>query len=125
MRISDWSSDVCSSDLPRLIAKNLETGDPLLERRVVQIGDACLDGVIEPLEARFRFGGLPLQRGDMLTAALGLILATAENAAKQLLQTVGVKQAFLDMVDHHIVELVHRYRAALAAGLAQIGRAHV
>ncbi|WLS09105.1 hypothetical protein Q9314_04850 [Shinella sumterensis] len=54
----------------------------------------------------------------MFTAALGLILAATEDAAKQLLQTGGIEQAILDMVDHHIVELVHGDRAALAAGLA-------
>ncbi|WP_245439454.1 hypothetical protein [Aminobacter sp. MSH1] len=45
---------------PRLIAENLQASDPLLQRRVVQIGNARLDGVIEPLETRFRFGRLPL-----------------------------------------------------------------
>ncbi|MDG5972165.1 hypothetical protein JAGODDHD_02927 [Sphingomonas paucimobilis] len=102
---------------PRLIAKNLKTGDALLERRVVQIGDACLDGVIEPLEARFRFGRLPLQRGDVFATAFRLILAATEDAAKQLLQPSGIEQAFLDMADHHIVELVHGDGASLAAGL--------
>lgn len=38
---------------PRLIADNLEAGYPFLQSRVIQIGDARLDGVIEPLEARF------------------------------------------------------------------------
>src|SRR3546814_17372798 len=28
MRISDWSSDVCSSDLSQFIARNLGIGDP-------------------------------------------------------------------------------------------------
>jgi len=41
---------------PGLIANNLETGDALLERLVVKVGDACLDGVVEALEAQFRFG---------------------------------------------------------------------
>ena len=44
---------------------------------------------------------------------IGLILAATENAAKQLLQTGGIEQAFLDMAGDHPVELVHRYRAAL------------
>jgi hypothetical protein len=38
---------------PGLIAENLEAGNTLLECRVVQIGNTRLDGVIEPLEARF------------------------------------------------------------------------
>ncbi|MET4898559.1 hypothetical protein RN629_15600 [Sphingomonadaceae bacterium jetA1] len=102
----------------RLIADDLEAGDALFERRVIQIGHTGLDGVVEPLEARFGFGRLPLQRGDMFAAALGLILAATKDAAKQLLQTGGIEQAVFDMVDDHIVELVHGDRSALAAGLA-------
>ena len=37
----------------RLIADGLEAVDAVLERRVVQVGDARLDGVVEALEARF------------------------------------------------------------------------
>ncbi|WP_245439452.1 hypothetical protein [Aminobacter sp. MSH1] len=54
----------------------------------------------------------------MFAAPLGLILAASKNAAKQLFQTVGIEQAVLDMIDHHVVELVHGDRAALAAGFA-------
>lgn len=102
----------------RLIADHLEAGDALGKRRVVQIGDAGLNGVVETLEAQFRFGRPALQFGDVLAAALSLIGATAENAAKQLLQPVGIEQPFLDMTDHHVVELVHGDRPALAAGFA-------
>src|SRR3546814_9027517 len=42
MRISDWSSDVCSSDLDRLPAEVLGQGD---------VGDFILGGVV-PLAAR-------------------------------------------------------------------------
>ncbi|WP_030540348.1 MULTISPECIES: hypothetical protein [Alphaproteobacteria] len=103
---------------PGLIADDLEAGDAFLERRVVKIGDARLDGVVEALEAQFRFGRAPLQFGDVVPATLGLIVATAEHGAKQVLQPVGIEQAFLDMPDHHSVELIHRDRAALAAGFA-------
>nr|WP_313393006.1 hypothetical protein [Sphingobium yanoikuyae] len=54
----------------------------------------------------------------MLASALGLILPATEDAAKQLLQPVGVKQAVLDMAGDHLIELVHGDRTALAAGLA-------
>jgi hypothetical protein len=37
----------------RLIADGLEAVDAVLERRVVQVGDARLDGVVEALEAGF------------------------------------------------------------------------
>lgn len=66
---------------PRLIANDLEAGDAFLERGVIEIGNACFDGVVEALEALFRFGGLTLQQGDMFTAAFGLIFAVAEDAA--------------------------------------------
>src|SRR5690606_36348703 len=67
---------------------------------------------------QFRFGRAPLQFGDVVPATLGLIVATAEHGAKQVLQPVGIEQAVLDMPDHHSVELIHRDRAALAAGFA-------
>ncbi|KPH62111.1 hypothetical protein ADT71_16135 [Novosphingobium sp. ST904] len=54
----------------------------------------------------------------MFASALGLILAAAEDAAKQRLQTGGIEQAVFDMIYYHIIELVHGDRAALAAGLA-------
>ncbi|WP_288948332.1 hypothetical protein, partial [uncultured Paracoccus sp.] len=76
----------------RLITDDLEIGYPLLESGIIQVRNAHLDGIIEPLEARFRFGGLPLQRRDVFAAALGLILAAAKDAAKQLLQTGGIER---------------------------------
>jgi hypothetical protein len=39
-----------------LITDGLGAVDAVFQRRVVQIGNARLDGVIEPLEAQFRFG---------------------------------------------------------------------
>ena len=39
----------------RLIADGLQAVDAILERRVVQVGDARLDGVVKALEARFGF----------------------------------------------------------------------
>src|SRR3546814_16143006 len=39
MRISDWSSDVCSSDLQNLIVETLRDGDP---REAVMRADALL-----------------------------------------------------------------------------------
>ncbi|WP_157693312.1 hypothetical protein [Granulibacter bethesdensis] len=62
----------------RLIAYDLKAGDALLERRVVQIGDACLDGVVEALEAHVRFDRSPLQFGDMLPTTPGLLVTAAE-----------------------------------------------
>ncbi|WP_374659718.1 hypothetical protein [Phenylobacterium sp.] len=68
-RVLKHSLRAVSIDLG-LIADHLEAVDAVLERRVVQIGHTCLDGVVEPLEAQFGFGGALVQLGDMLAAAL-------------------------------------------------------
>ena len=57
-----------------VIADGLEAVDAVLERRIVQIGDARFDGVIEALEASFRFRRATVQLGDMLALALGSLL---------------------------------------------------
>ena len=64
---------------PRLVADGLEAGDTVLEVRVVQVGDAALDGVVKPLEAEVGFGRPLVQFGDMLATALGALLPPVKN----------------------------------------------
>ena len=64
----------------RLVADRLEACDALLQRRVVEIGDAGLDGVIEPLQPQVGFGGALVQFGDVLAAALGALLPAVKDA---------------------------------------------
>src|SRR3546814_10596603 len=47
MRISDWSSDVCSSDLPRFVAEQREVAieEPFEQRRAFDIALAEAGGV--------------------------------------------------------------------------------
>jgi hypothetical protein len=52
----------------RLIADRLEACDALLQCRVVEIGDARLDCVIEPLQAQLGHGCALVQLGDVLAA---------------------------------------------------------
>src|SRR3546814_7266028 len=58
MRISDWSSDVCSSDLSALIALPADVSGPALERALQTILDrhdvlrARLDAATHQLEIR-------------------------------------------------------------------------
>jgi hypothetical protein len=54
----------------RLVANSLEVCDTLLQRWVVEIGDAGLDGVIEPLQAQVGLGCALIQLGDVLATAL-------------------------------------------------------
>src|SRR3546814_4982613 len=59
MRISDWSSDVCSSDLavrPDRIGKDVEASDLDQERCMADHGDT------EPVHARFRRHGRDVDR---------------------------------------------------------------
>ena len=69
-----------------LIADRLQAGDALLQRRVVQIGDAGLDGVIEPLEPQVGLGGALVQFGDVLAAALGALLAAVEHRGQHFFE---------------------------------------
>ena len=106
---------------PGLIADRLEAGDALLQRRGVEIGHAALDGVVEPLEPQVGLRGALVQFGKMLAAALGSLLPAIEHGCEDLLQPLRLKQAVFDMAGNEVVQLLHRDRAALAAGLALPG----
>ena len=99
-----------------LIADGLEAVDAVLERRVVQVGDAHLDGVVEALEPGFRFRCAPVQLGDVLAPALGPLLPPVKHRGEDGFQPVGLEQAFLQMAGDKIVQLIHRHRHALASG---------
>ncbi|MGB8364461.1 MAG: hypothetical protein WCE20_08030 [Rhizomicrobium sp.] len=104
-----------------LIANSLEAGDALFQRRVVQIGDTRLDGVIEPLKPQVGLRRALIEFGDMFAAAFGALLAAVEDGSEHFLQPLRLKQAVLDMAGDKVVELVHRDRTALAAGLTLPG----
>ncbi|HEY3917222.1 MAG TPA: hypothetical protein VGL83_05495 [Stellaceae bacterium] len=105
----------------RLVADRLEARDALLQPRVVEIGDAGLDGIIEPFESQAGFGRPLVQFGDVLAAALGSFLPAVENGRQHLLEPLRLKQPIGDVLGDQAVQPRHRYRAALAAGLALPG----
>src|SRR3546814_2476010 len=86
MRISDWSSDVCSSDLVRgtatdllLLAARLEDADTLFfQRRLVLTGDTELGLTVRNLLDRLPWEAVPLavriglNRGERLARAARL-----------------------------------------------------
>ncbi|NDV89561.1 hypothetical protein GTW51_23325 [Aurantimonas aggregata] len=67
---------------PGLIATGFETIDAVLERRVVQIGDARLDGVIEPLETQLGFGGALVELCDMFALTPAALLPPVEDGGE-------------------------------------------
>ena len=76
-----------------LVAYGLQTGDALLQRWVVQIGDTRLNGVVEPLQPQLRLDRPLVQFGNVLAATVGAFLTAVENGAKDFLQPFGLKQA--------------------------------
>src|SRR3546814_2555789 len=98
MRISDWSSDVCSSDLDRLT----------FDQRV-RIGPENLTLFYQPLAARVRAeGSVTMSVRDLIETA---ITKSDNTANDSLLRTVGgpdAVRAFIDKKD-----------------LGEIGRSHV
>lgn len=73
-----------------LIADRLKADDAFLERRIVQIGDAGLDCVIEPLQPQICFGRQLVQFGDMFAPALGPLLATVEDRGQHFFEAFGL-----------------------------------
>src|SRR3546814_4189227 len=68
MRISDWSSDVCSSDLVGRFLETLETEVPHLQKETARIVGLCaIGGVTVALLVVLLYGGL---RGDWMAALL-------------------------------------------------------
>src|SRR3546814_1182723 len=107
MRISDWSSDVCSSDLPERIVLavdlhgSLDEGSPLDPLAAVFPEDAVL-GLIDVVDT--------LDRGAADGRVTGAVFDLS-GAALGLAQTQELRAA------------VFRFRAA--GKTAEIGRAHV
>jgi hypothetical protein len=75
----------------RLIADGFQAIDAVLERRVVQVGNARLDGVVEALEARFRLRRTPVQFADVLALALGSLLPPVEDHGEDRFQPLGLE----------------------------------
>src|SRR5690606_1594669 len=74
----------------RLLPDRLEPGNALLQR-IVQFGNAGLDGVVEPVQTLLGFADTLVKLGQMLTAALGAFLAAVEDAGKDGFQPLGLK----------------------------------
>jgi hypothetical protein len=104
-----------------LIPHGFETGNSVLEGRVVQIGNPGFDGVVEALEAQLRLGSAFVQFGDVLAAAFGALLTPVQKRGEDFFEALVIEKPILQMAGNQIVQLLHRDRAAFAAGLALPG----
>ncbi len=77
-----------------LIAGRFEAENAVLERRVVQIGNAAFDGVIETLERQLGFCGPLVQFGDVFAPTLGSFLTAIEDGCQHFLKPLRLKQPF-------------------------------
>jgi hypothetical protein len=80
-----------------LIPSSLRTRDAILESKIVQIGHARLDGVIEPLQAQLGLSRPLAQFGDMFAAAFGMVLPAVDDRGQHLLQPLGREQPILNV----------------------------
>ncbi len=103
---------------PCLIPYRRKARDPLAKGGFGRVERTGLDSVIEPLEAHIGLGRALVQFGDVLAAPLDALLPAIQQRGEHVFDPLGVQQPFLDVVDHHAVQFVHRDRAALAAGFA-------
>src|SRR3546814_5840776 len=92
MRISDWSSDVCSSDLKLVLLDALQQG---LHAGRVQL-DQVLEGEHQRLDALGGIAAALLQRGE--EARLGVAVEAVEDFRHHFMAvaTVGARQVRQD-----------------------------
>ena len=62
-----------------LVARRFEFGDTVLQHRVGEIGDAVLDGVVEPLKFGVCLGRSLAQFGDVRLIGTGLLVVLRPN----------------------------------------------
>src|SRR3546814_5165285 len=112
MRISDWSSDVCSSDLPSTrLHRNL---NPRIAAIALTLAPQTpLDSV--PLPLRTRYKQYPQRVGQLRLSALEYWEPAVHNAEDSVRFAAGVAVRCAG-------ERLHRRRVP---GSGQIGRAHV
>src|SRR3546814_3015026 len=118
MRISDWSSDVCSSDLGGAGEVDIQYPDEFIDRLHLIWGDAFLSPG-GPEEVRAIVSGLDLEDGEVLDIGCGtggpaIVLArdkgarvTAVDIEPQLLERgrrFAAKAGVADRVDFRLVE---------------------
>ncbi|ALR20624.1 hypothetical protein ATN00_10215 [Sphingobium baderi] len=101
----------------RLVADGGQFRDAPLERRIAHIDQSILDRLVEPGEFGFGLGRPPFHLGDVLAAFGHPFLPPRDKLVHQHLKPRRIEQALFEMLDHRLVQLVHRERHAWASGL--------
>src|SRR3546814_4944564 len=116
MRISDWSSDVCSSDL------GIDSAELIFDD--YRIPAANLIGGEEGFGLRHALGGLELGRINVAARGIGVARAAMEDSVRyaQQRQTFGKPIAEHQAIAIKLADMATRLEAAR---LLKIGRAHV
>src|SRR3546814_3787737 len=91
MRISDWSSDVCSSDLQTDVLDRHARDAPCEIRRI----DAAVEHACKPVQRRIRIAAAHgfMQRRDLVVEILALLVKAAQPAANQLFEHAEIGRA--------------------------------
>src|SRR3546814_3445909 len=111
MRISDWSSDVCSSDLQRPLARGIEEA----------LSREFFPAVLQQLQQRALTGQLQRLDDDLVLGAAGI---AGEAAGGDHLHAVLGRYAEAPRVAAPADRVEHRI-GLLQRHVAKIGRAHV
>lgn len=102
----------------RLIADRGQFRDPILERRIGGVDDAILDRLVQSLQLRFGLGDTLAEFGDMSASAIISLLPALKYLIHHRRQTLRIEQAPFEVIDHGLVQLVHRHGQATAARFA-------
>src|SRR5690606_11840068 len=105
-----------------LIPQCLEAHHALFCHGIVLVHHARFYGVKETAEALVGFRDSPVKLGKMLAAALGPLLTPVDDAGEDSFQPLGLEKAISNMIGDKMIELAHRNRSPLAAGLALLAR---
>src|SRR3546814_2930639 len=107
MRISDWSSDVCSSDLIRSIGFDL----PPTEIKRAEMASPRFSFSISATDGKARTGAITMQRGNIRTPAF-MPVGTA--ATVKAMRPEEVQATGADRSEEHTSELQSLMRISYA-----------
>ena len=86
-----------------LIPDGLQSCHALLQRRIIQIGQAGFDSVIEAIEPLIGFRDSPVEFSKLLAAPLCPILPAVEKAAEDSCKTLRLEEPFFQMAGDQVV----------------------